>query len=355
MKRKRFRELGFKIGKLKTGKFNAITDVKGVVVGHKTIIKKDVSSGLTVIIPNNGQLAGSHYPAGFYSFNGTGEFTGSHWLEETGTLVTPIIFTGSHLLGLVHHYLSLATRRIDKLEPFSMGVVGETWDGWLSNLEKTRISYQDLKEAILKAESGQIAEGNVGGGTGMICYEFKGGIGTSSRVVEFDGENYTIGAIVQTNMGRREDLKINNLEIGKILNSDKVDLPWQTPANNGSLLVTIATDAPLTAQQCKRISKRGAIAMARTGAIGEGGSGDFFLTFSTANSYQYDAEKPYSIQMFPSEELDLIFEGAIEVVEEAIINSLCMAQTIEGQKERKAYQLPLSKLKDILESPQNKY
>jgi D-aminopeptidase len=355
MKRKRFRELGFKIGKLKTGKFNAITDVKGVVVGHKTIIKKDVSSGLTVIMPNNGQLSGSHFPAGFYSFNGTGEFTGSHWLEETGTLVTPIIFTGSHLLGLTHHYLSLATRRIDKLEPFSIGVVGETWDGWLSDLEKTTLSYQDLEEAILSAGSGQIAEGNVGGGTGMICYEFKGGIGTSSRVVEFDGENYTIGAIVQTNMGRREDLKINNLEIGKILNSDKVDLPWQTPANNGSLLVTIATDAPLTAQQCKRISKRGAIAMARTGAIGEGGSGDFFLTFSTANSYQYDAEKPYSIQMFPSEELDLIFEGAIEVVEEAIINSLCMAQTIEGQKERKAYQLPLSKLKDILESPQNKY
>jgi len=349
MKRKRFRELGFKIGKLKTGKYNAITDVKGVVVGHKTIIKEDVCSGLTVIMPNNGHLAGSHFPAGYYSFNGTGEFTGSHWLEETGTLVTPILFTGSHLLGLAHHYLSLATRRIDKLEPFSMGVVGETWDGWLSDLEKTTIDYQDLKEAILNADSGQIAEGNVGGGTGMICYEFKGGIGTSSRVVEFEGENYTIGAIVQTNMGRREDLKINNSKIGEHINQDEVPLPWQTAANDGSLLVTIATDAPLTAQQCKRISKRGSIAMSRTGAIGEGGSGDFFLTFSTANKYQYDAEKPYSIKMFPSEEVDLLFEGTIEAVEEAIVNSLSMARTIEGQKGRKAYQMPLAKVKKLLE------
>jgi D-aminopeptidase len=355
MKRKRFRELGFKIGKLKTGKYNAITDIEGVVVGHKTINSKDVCSGLTVIMPNNGQLAGSHFPAGFYSFNGTGEFTGSHWLEETGTLVTPIIFTGSHLLGLAHHYLSLATRRIDKLEPFSMGVVGETWDGWLSDLEMTVIDYHDLKEAILKAESGQVAEGNVGGGTGMICYEFKGGIGTSSRVVEFEGQNYTIGALVQSNMGRREDLKINNHDIGKIINQSELPLPWQTPANEGSLLVTIATDAPLTAQQCKRIAKRGSIAMARTGAIGEGGSGDFFLTFSTSNQYQYDSENPYSIKMFPSEEIDLLFEGALEAVEEAIINSLCMAQTIEGQKGRKAYQLPLNKLKEILEFPQNKY
>lgn len=350
MKRKRFRELGFKIGKLKTGKFNAITDVKGVVVGHKTIIKKDVASGLTVIMPNNGQLAGSHYPAGFYSFNGTGEFTGSHWLEETGTLVTPIIFTGSHLLGLAHHYLSLATRHIEKLEPFSMGVVGETWDGWLSDLEKTTLSYQDLEDVILKAGNGQIAEGNVGGGTGMICYEFKGGIGTSSRVVEFEGEDYTIGAIVQTNFGRREDLIINNLEVGKLINQNDTPLPWNTPANDGSLLVTIATDAPLTAQQCKRISKRGSIAMARTGAIGEGGSGDFFLSFSTSNQFNYDAEKPYSIKMFPSEEMDLLFEGAIEAVEEAIINSLCMAQTIEGQKGRKAYEVPLAKLSEILKN-----
>lgn len=348
MKRKRFRELGFKIGKLKTGDCNAITDVKGVVVGHKTIIKEDVASGLTVIMPNDGQLAGSHYPAGFYSFNGTGEFTGSHWLEETGTLVTPIIFTGSHLLGLTHHYLSLATRRIDKLEPFSMGVVGETWDGWLSDLEKTTLSYQDLEDAILSAGSGQIAEGNVGGGTGMICYEFKGGIGTSSRVVEFKDKDYTIGAIVQTNFGRREDLIINNLEVGKLINQNDTPLPWNTHANDGSLLVTIAADAPLTAQQCKRIAKRASIAMARTGAIGEGGSGDFFLSFSTSNQYNYDAEKPYSIKMFPSEEMDLLFEGAIEAVEEAIINSLCMAQTIEGQKGRKAYQLPLNKLSEIL-------
>jgi len=349
MKRKRFRELGFKIGKLKSGEYNAITDVEGVVVGHKTIIKEDISSGLTVIMPNNGQLAGSHFPAGFYSFNGTGEFTGSHWLEETGTLVTPIIFTGSHLLGLVHHYLSLATRKFENLEPFSLGIVGETWDGWLSNLEKTTISYRDLEEAILNADSGQVDEGNVGGGTGMICYEFKGGIGTSSRIFESGGKNYTVGAIVQTNFGRREDLIINRTKVGKIINQNEIPLPWQTPANDGSLLVTIATDAPLTAQQCKRVSKRGSIAMARTGAIGEEGSGDFFLTFSTANQYQYDAEKPYSIQMFPSEELDLLFEGAIEAVEEAIINSLCMAETVLGQKGRKVYQLPLSELTEILQ------
>ena len=231
-----------------------------------------------------------------------------------------------------------------------MGVVGETWDGWLSDLEKTTLSYQDLEEAILNAERGQIAEGNVGSGTGMICYEFKSGIDTSSRVVEFKDEDYTIGAIVQTNFGRREDLIINNSKVGKIINQREVPLPWQTPANDGSLLVTIALDAPLTAQQCKRLSKRASIAMARTGAIGEGGSGDFFLSFSTANQYNYDAEKPYSIKMFPSKEIDLLFEGAIEAVEEAIINSLCMAQTIEGQQGRKAYELPLNKLSEILKN-----
>ncbi len=348
MQRRRLRELGIDIGNLKTGKFNAITDVEGVIVGHKTLIDKDTCSGLTVIMPNHGKLEGHHYPAGLFTFNGTGEFTGSHWIDETGTLVTPIIFTGSHLLGLAHHYLSLATRRIENLEPFSNGIVAETWDGWLSDLEKTTMNYENIEEAILNAKSGAVEEGNVGGGTGMICFEFKGGIGTSSRIVECDCGSFTVGVLVQTNFGRRQDLVINNTLVGKIIDENEVPLPWNTPENDSSLLVTIVTDAPLVPSQCKRISKRAALAMAKLGSIGEEGSGDFFLTFSTGNCYAYGSEEIYSINMFPSEQLDAIFEGTIEAVQEAILNSLCMAETIQGQKQRQVYALPQERLVEIL-------
>lgn len=350
MQRTRLRDLDICIGKLNPGTYNAITDVEGVIVGHKTILDKDVCSGLTVVLPNNGNLAESHFPAGFYSFNGTGEFTGSHWIDETGTLVTPIVFTGSHLLGLAHHFLSHATRRIENLEPFSNGIVAETWDGWLSDLEKTSMTYEDLEEAILHAKSGAVEEGNVGGGTGMICFEFKGGIGTSSRIIECDSGTYTVGALVQTNFGRREDFVLNQRPVGSILNETEVPLPWNTPENAGSLLVTVATDAPLLPSQCERISKRASLAMAKLGGIGEEGSGDFFLTFSTGNCYSYGNETPYPINMFPSEQLDFIFEAAIESVQEAIVNSMCMAETITGQKGRQVHELPLEQLAEILKS-----
>ncbi len=348
MYRKRVRELGIAIGKLRTGKLNSITDVDGVVVGHKTIMAEDVCSGLTVVMPNHGKLQGSHFPAGMFSFNGTGEFTGSHWINETGTLVTPIIFTGSHLLGLVHRFLSLATRRIDGLEPFSNGIVAETWDGWLSDLEKTAVTYEDVEEAILTARPGMVEEGNVGGGTGMICYEFKGGIGTSSRIVDCDCGSFTVGALVQANFGRRRDLIIHNTEVGEILNEQEIPLPWETPENDGSLLVTVAVDAPLLPSQCERLAKRAALTMGKLGGIGEEGSGDFFLAFSTGNSYTYDSDEIYSVKMFPAEQLDCLFEGVIEAVEEAIVNSMCMAETIEGQKKRKVYGLPLDRLAEIV-------
>lgn len=349
MKRKRLRELGVNIGNLETGKYNSITDVEGVLVGHKTIIDKDVASGLTVIIPNNGELEGNHFPAGIFRFNGTGEFTGYNWIKETGTLVSPIIFTGSHLLGLAHRYLSIATRKINGLESFSIGLVGETWDGWLSDIEKTTIGYEDVETAILNAKSGLTYEGTVGGGTGMICFEFKGGIGTSSRVVNCQCGEFIIGAIVQSNFGRREDLIVEGKKVGSILNESEVPLPWNTPENDGSLLVTIATNAPLTANQCERVSKRASLALGKLGAIGEEGSGDFFLTFSTGNSYSYDNDEFNNIKMFPAGELDNIFQGAIESVVEAILNSITMAETIVGQKGRSVYELPLDKFKKIFD------
>lgn len=348
MDRKRLRDIGINIGNLNTGINNSITDIDGVVVGHKTIKNRDVCSGVTVIMPNNGNLNGTHFPAGIFTFNGTGEITGSHWIEETGTLVTPIIFTGSHLLGLCHHYLSRATRKIESLEPFSNGIVGETWDGWLSDIDKTNLTYEEFEEAILSAKNEKIEEGSVGGGTGMICFEFKGGIGTSSRVIECECGKFTIGAIVQSNFGRREDLIINNKNVGKLINEEITPLPWKSIENDGSLLVTIATDAPLTSMQCKRISKRASLAMSRLGGIGEEGSGDFFITFSTSNSYSYDNEEIYNIKMFPSEQMDNLFEGAIESVVEAIVNSMTMATSISGQNNRKVYELPIDKLKEVL-------
>lgn len=346
--KKRFRDLGQVVGNLPTGQNNAITDVKGVVVGHKTLVADEVCSGLTVIMPNEGKLNETHFPAGIFAFNGTGELTGTHWINETGTLVTPIVFTGSNLLGLVHHNMALATRRIDGLEAFSNGVVGETWDGWLSSLEKSELSYKDVEEAIINAKSGIVEEGNVGGGTAMICFEFKGGIGTSSRLVECECGRFTVGALVQTNFGRRQDLVIGNVKVGAIIDENEVPLPWQTPENQGSLLVAVFTDAPLIPSQCERISKRAALSMARMGGIGEEGSGDFFITVSTGNSYSYGNEEIYDVKMFPSEQLENLFEGTIEAVEEAIINSLCMAETLEGQKGRMAYELPQEKLINIL-------
>lgn len=348
MTRKRARECGVLIGTGTPGAYNAITDVKGVRVGHKTILKEDVCSGVTVIIPNEGQLEGQHFPAGFFSFNGTGEFTGSHWIEETGTLVTPIVFTGSHLLGLAHHHLARATRKIEGLEPFSNGIVAETWDGWLSDLEKTQIQYEDLEEAIVEAQTGNVEEGNVGGGTGMICFEFKGGIGTSSRIVETECGTFTVGTLVQTNFGRRQDLKVNGIPVGQMISGNEVPLPWVTPENDGSFLVTIATDAPLLPTQCKRISKRASLAMAQLGAIGEEGSGDFFLTFSTGNCYSYGDEQMSTVKMFPSEQLDALFEAAIEAVKEAILNSMLMAETIQGQKNRTVHALPLDRFVEIM-------
>jgi len=344
VERKRLRNLGINIGDLEIGRYNSITDVDGVIVGHKTIINKDVVSGLTVIMPNRGVLEGNHFPAGVFRFNGTGEFTGYHWIKETGTLVSPIIFTGSHLLGLSHRYLALATRRIKGLEAFSIGVVGETWDGWLSDIEKTTMEYEDLEEAILSAKTGIIEEGNVGGGAGMISFEFKSGIGTSSRIVNCLSGDFTIGALVQSNFGRRKDLIIEGKNVGKIINENEVPLPWNTPENDGSLLVTIATDAPLTSTQCERVSKRAALAMGKLGDIGEEGSGDFFLTFSTGNKYSYDNEQLNNIKMVQVEDLDKIFQGAIEAVTEAILNSMTMAETIEGQKHRKVYEIPLDML-----------
>ncbi|MEF9951928.1 MAG: P1 family peptidase [Clostridium sp.] len=350
--RKRIRDLGITIGNLETGEFNSITDVEGVVVGHKTLKGENTASGITVIVPNNGNLNGSHCEAGAYRFNGTGELTGYHWICETGTLISPIIFTGSHLLGLAQYNLSLATRRLKNLEPFSVGVVGETWDGWLSNIYETYIDYKQVEDTILLAKGGPVEEGSVGGGTGMISFEFKGGIGSSSRVIQCDSGKYTVGVLVQSNFGRREDLTINGEKIGKAIDSNIVPLPWDAPENDGSLLVCIATDAPLTSKQCERVSKRASLAMARLGSIGEEESGDFFLTFSTSNTYTYGGERISTIKMLPSIELDSIFEGVIDATEEAILNSLTMATTTYGQQGRVAHQIPLeyltkNQIKDI--------
>ncbi|MEG1416051.1 MAG: P1 family peptidase, partial [Clostridium sp.] len=344
------RDLGINIGNIETGKYNAITDVEGVVVGHKTLKGEGVASGITVVIPNDGVLNGEHFSAGAYRFNGTGELTGYHWIKETGTLMSPIVFTGSNILGLVHYNLGLATRRVRGLEPFSLGVVGETWDGWLSNIEETYISYDQVEEAILSAKGGVVEEGSVGGGTGMICFEFKGGIGTSSRVVNLESGRYTVGVLVQSNFGRRSDLTINGEKVGGKINSTVVPLPWDEVENQGSLLVTIATDAPLTSSQCERVSKRAALAMGRVGAIGEDESGDFFITFSTANKYTYGGDKPCNIKMLPPIEIDDIFEASIDGVVEAILNSITMATTTYGQGGRVAYEIPLTKLEECFNS-----
>jgi D-aminopeptidase len=315
----RARELGVEIGEGAPGQLNAITDVAGVRVGHTTLVAgDDVRTGVTVVVPpEQAQFAGSH------CLNGNGELTGLAWVQESGFLTTPIALTNTHSVGVVRDALcAVAGGDAD----WSLPVVGETWDGFLNDINGFHVRAEHVFEALEAAAAGPVAEGNVGGGTGMICHGFKGGIGTASRLAG----TYTVGVLVQANHGRRARLQVNGVPVGRELGPERIPLPPRPPGG-GSIIVIVATDAPLLPHQCERLAQRAALGVARTGGAGENSSGDLMLAFATGNTGLAEAGDTIQLSMLSNERIDALFYAVIEATEEAIVNALLGAETMTGK------------------------
>lgn len=350
MTRQRLRDLGIEIGALPTGKQNAITDVPDVWVGHKTLIYDEprvARTGVTIILPRAGAIWRNNAFAAFHSFNGCGEMTGMHWLDESGLLCYPIALTNTHHVGTVHEALVAYGQEKGLTDLSSLAVVGETWDGWLNDMDAFHIGKDDVYEALAAAAPGPVAEGNVGGGTGMICHDFKGGIGTASRIAETPSGAYTVGALVQANHGDRRDLRLDGLPLGRILDAQHTPTPWDQPQSGGSIIVIIATDAPLLPHQCRRLAKRAAVGFARVGGVGHNGSGDLFLAFATGNHLPEAWNAPAGVRMMPNHHMNPLFSAVAEAVEEAILNVLTAAKTMTGFQGHTAHALPLDDLQAL--------
>jgi D-aminopeptidase len=350
----RLRDLGFTIGTGTPGPWNAITDVAGVSVGHQTLIADEprtIRTGVTIV---HTRAAGERHDrcyGGLYSFNGNGEMTGSHWLEESGLVSGPIGITNTHQVGLVRDELVRYEVETDPRADWCLPIVAETYDGFLNDINAFAITADDVRAAIADAESnrGPVAEGNVGGGTGMICHEFKGGIGTSSRVVETPSGTFTVGALVQANYGIRGLLRLEGRPIGQVLGAVEVPLPTERPtADVGSIIVIIATDAPLLADQCKRLARRATVGLSRVGGTGGNGSGDIFLAFSTGNRVPADADEPVQVTTLPGGHLTDLFNATAEAVEESIWNALVAAETMTGFQGRVVHAIPHDRLSVLL-------
>lgn len=350
----------------KTGTFNAITDVKGVEVGYSTIIsgsgrnivgKGPVRTGVTAIFPRGKARKFSPVFANWYSLNGNGEMTGTTWLTESGFLETPIMITNTNSVGVVRDAVLKWYVDTDWYKGedwwYTYPVVAETYDGFLNDIYGFHVKEEHVLEAISKASSGKIAEGNVGGGTGMMCLGFKGGTGTSSRVVTIEDSTYTVGVLVQANFGRRPSLTIAGVPVGKELLdtlNNELKLPPQSyrKEGDGSIIVVVATDAPLLPHQLKRIANRVPLGIGNTGGYGTNGSGDIFIAFSTANTDAFQRSDFARVDMLPNDEIDPLLEATVQSVEEAIINSMIAAETMEGINGNKSHALPHALLIEIL-------
>ena len=347
MRRGRLRDIGLSIGRLPTGPLNAITDVGGVLVGHETIIRDEprvVRSGVTVIVPENGNVWRNHLFAGTHVLNGNGEMTGSAWLTEFGVLAGPIAMTSTHSLGAVYEGIAGYKHGLglDLDSDLFMPIVAETDDGWLNDPTALAVRPEHLHAALRAARSGPVSEGNVGGGTGMNTHEFKAGIGTASRCVETAGKPWTVGVLVQANYGRRPRLSLDGVPIGMAIPTSLVPGPWPDARDTGSIIIVVATDAPLLPLQCRRLAQRAGLGVGRVGGTGAPGSGDLFLAFSTANAHSMDVvDQMQTAQFLPDLALAPIFEAVIEATEESIWNALCAAEDMTGRKGRSSRAIPL--------------
>ncbi|HUN21650.1 MAG TPA: P1 family peptidase [Anaerolineales bacterium] len=343
----RLRELGFTIGRFPTGAHNAITDVPAVLVGHSTLLAdtpRIARTGVTLIVPRNGDIWHDYAFAGYHSFNGNGEMTGIAWLEESGMLGSPIGLTNTHQVGLVRDTLVKVCEERGDLDGFLLPVVAETYDGVLNDINAFHVQEAHVREALANARGGAVAEGNVGGGTGMICHEFKGGIGTSSRLVQVAGQTYTLGVLVQANYGLRPNLRLNGIAVGEQIPIARVPAPWKTPPSSSSIIVIIATDAPLLPVQCKRLARRATIGLARVGGSGYNSSGDLFLAFSTGNHLTEPSDRLQTVQMVNHNNLNDLFDATADATEEAIWNAMTSAETMVGYCGHQVYRVPIEML-----------
>lgn len=373
--RPRARDLGIRFDGT-PGPRNAITDIAGIEVGHVTLVAGDgplvvgrgpVRTGVTAILPRGKDPATPPVAAATFSLNGNGEMTGTAWIEESGFLEGPILFTNTHSVGVVRDaVIAWKVRQpgAKSVGAWSLPVVAETWDGWLSDIDGFHVKPEHVFRALETAAGGPVAEGGVGGGTGMVSYEFKGGIGTASRRLAPDLGGFTLGVLVQANHGVRRQLVISGVPVGEEIGGgrrryaglDPADRAGVSIGETGSILIVVATDAPLVAHQLKRLARRAALGLARTGAVSGNGSGDLFLAFSTANAAAAaregaggpDAFTPSVFQALPNEAMSPLFECVVAATEEAIVNALVAGETMTGRDGHTAEGLPHAKVQEIL-------
>jgi D-aminopeptidase len=350
--RQRVRELGISPGILPAGKWNAITDVTDVKVGHVTLIDgDDVRTGVTAILPHTGNMYQDKVPAGIMVGNGFGKLMGSTQVKELGEIETPIVLTNTLSVPRVAEALidwTLAQAGNEEVRSVNP-VVGETNDGMLNNIRKMAVTKDHVLQAIQSAAIGPVAEGCVGAGTGTVCFGWKGGIGTSSRVLPDNLGGYTVGVLVQSNFGGV--LQMDGIPVGKKLGQYYLKDKLEDASADGSIMIIVAADAPLSERNLKRLAKRGLAGLARTGASMSNGSGDYVIAFSTAEDVRRTAERRSKVWAYPevpNEWMSPLFEAVIESTEEAIYNSLCMAETIIGYGNRTIEALPLDKLKAFI-------
>jgi len=346
--RSRARDLGIRIGTMQPGKWNAITDVPGVRVGHTTLIEgSSVRTGVTCIWPHD-NIFQEYLPFGFHALNGNGEVTGLTQANSLGVVGSPLCLTNTSSVGMV--YDAMLTHFPESRHPRLVPVVGETWDAFLNDIEGRHVHTRHVAAALQTAKPGPVEEGNVGGGTGMICYQFKGGIGTASRKLPSPWEQFTVGVLVQANHGKREHLRIDGVPVGE----EVLDLqpePDEASFMN-SILIVIATNAPLLDYQLNRIARRGGMGLSKTGSIASNSSGDFILAFSTANripAQDFWNGKPYRLQSIEQFEIQPLFQAASEATEEAIVNALFMANDMGGRDGHKVFALPIDRVLRIME------
>ena len=304
-------------------------------------------TGVTVVVPREGEIWSDNAFCGCFSFNGNGEMTGIPWMEESGMLGSIIGITNTHQVGLVRDALVEYSIDNGHAKNWVLPVVAETYDGFLNDIDAFHLSKEHVFQAIASASSGVPAEGSVGGGTGMLCHEFKGGIGTSSRLVETKSGQFTVGVLVQANYGARADLRVNGVPVGLEIGPEVAPHPGNADAGGGSIIIIVATDAPLLPTQCQRLAKRATVGLSRAGGSGHNGSGDIFLAFSTGN-HVTAADEPLDIKMLPLHQLNPLFDATAEAVEESIVNALTSAETMTGFNGRTAYALPLDELERVM-------
>jgi L-aminopeptidase/D-esterase-like protein len=339
------------------GPLNAITDVAGVEVGHTTLISGEgklkvgegpVRTGVTAVLPRGKASTDAVFGA-WFTLNGNGEMTGTTWLEDSGFLDGPVMITNTHSVGIVRD--AVIAWKVKHGAPdmegywWSLPVVAETWDGWLNDINGFHVKSEDAFHALDSAHSGAAEEGNVGGGTGMICNEFKGGIGSASRVLDAKSGGYTVGVLVQCNYGRRDQLRIAGVPVGKEIPEHRA---YQSSDDMGSIIIVIATDAPLIPTQLKRVARRASLGLGRDGSYSGDGSGDIFVAFSTANPGAASPTGIHDLKMLPNDSLDPIFLATVQATEEAVINAMVAADTMTGIDGHTAIALPHDRLREVL-------